>query len=174
MPRVSSRENKNIYQLLREKQKWSRDKASEELEGIQSDRIERIESGKSTAHPDEVVIMADKYRAPELLNYYCAHECEIGKRSVPEVKMKDLAQIILEMLASLNTAKKRQERLIEITADGQIEADEIDDFLDIQDELEKMSLTVESLKLWSKKMLADGRIDMAAYEEALEKREKQL
>lgn len=173
MPRVSSRENKNIYQLLREKQKWSRDKASEELEGIQSDRIERIESGKSTAHPDEVVIMADKYRAPELLNYYCAHECEIGKQSVPEVKMKDLAQIILEMLASLNTAKKRQERLIEITADGQIEADEIDDFLDIQDELEKMSLTVESLKLWSKKMLADGRIDMTAYEEALEKREKQ-
>ena len=126
MARMSTKENKNIYQQLREAQKWSREKASEEMEGIQADRIERIESGKSTAHPDEVVIMAEKYKAPQLCNYYCANECEIGKQYVPEVKMKDLTQIVLEMLSSLNTAKKKQERLIEITADGQIEKDEVD------------------------------------------------
>ena len=163
MARMSTKENKNIYQQLREAQKWSREKASEEMEGIQADRIERIESGKSTAHPDEVVIMAEKYKAPQLCNYFCANECEIGKQYVPEVKMKDLTQIVLEMLSSLNTAKKKQERLIEITADGQIEKDEVEDFIDIQDELEKMSLTVESLRLWSEKMLAEGKIDMDAY-----------
>lgn len=158
MARMSTKENKNIYQQLREAQKWSREKASEEMEGIQADRIERIESGKSTAHPDEVVIMAEKYKAPQLCNYFCANECEIGKQYVPEVKMKDLTQIVLEMLSSLNTAKKKQERLIEITADGQIEKDEVEDFIDIQDELEKMSLTVESLRLWSEKD-ACGRQD---------------
>lgn len=166
MARMSTKENKNIYQQLREAQKWSREKASEEMEGIQADRIERIESGKSTAHPDEVVIMAEKYKAPQLCNYFCANECEIGKQYVPEVKMKDLTQIVLEMLSSLNTAKKKQERLIEITADGQIEKDEVEDFIDIQDELEKMSLTVESLRLWSEKMLAEGKIDMDAYKQA--------
>lgn len=171
MARMSTKENKNIYQQLREAQKWSREKASEEMEGIQADRIERIESGKSTAHPDEVVIMAEKYKAPHLCNYYCANECEIGKQYVPEVKMKDLTQIVLEMLSSLNTAKKKQERLIEITADGQIEKDEVEDFIDIQDELEKMSLTVESLRLWSEKMLAEGKIDMDAYKQAKAGRE---
>ena len=171
MARMSTKENKNIYQQLREAQKWSREKASEEMEGIQADRIERIESGKSTAHPDEVVIMAEKYKAPQLCNYYCANECEIGKPYVPEVKMKDLTQIVLEMLSSLNTAKKKQERLIEITADGQIEKDEVEDFIDIQDELEKMSLTVESLRLWSEKMLAEGKIDMDAYKQAKAGRE---
>lgn len=100
MARMSTKENKNIYQQHREAQKWSREKASEEMEGIQADRIERIESGKSTAHPDEVVIMAEKYKAPHLCNYYCANECEIGKQYVPEVKMKDLTQIVLEMLSS--------------------------------------------------------------------------
>ncbi len=171
MARMSTKENKNIYQQLREAQKWSREKASEEMEGIQADRIERIESGKSTAHPDEIVIMAEKYKAPHLCNYYCANECEIGKQYVPEVKMKDLTQIVLEMLSSLNTAKKKQERLIEITADGQIEKDEVEDFIDIQDELEKMSLTVESLRLWSEKMLAEGKIDMDAYKQAKAGRE---
>ena len=172
MARSSTKENKNIYQQLREEQKWSRDKASEELGSIPPERIERIESGKYTAHPDEVVLMAKKYKAPQLCNYYCSKECEIGKQYVPEIKIKDLSQIVLEMLASLNSAKKRQERLIEITADGIIENDEVSDFVDIQDDLEKMSLTVESLRLWSQKMIADGKIDLEAYEEAKARKKK--
>lgn len=55
---------------------------------------------------------------PQLCNYYCAKECEIGRQHIPEIKMKDLAQIVLEMLSSSNSAKRRQERLIEITTAG--------------------------------------------------------
>lgn len=86
--------------------------------------------------------------------------------------MKDLTQIVLEMLSSLNSAKKRQERLIDITADGIIENDEVEDFIDIQDDLETMSLTVEALRLWSEKMLADGKIDMEAYQAAKDRKLK--
>ena len=68
------------------------------------------------------------------------------------------------MLASLNSVKKRQERLIEITVDGRIEANEVEDFIEIQEELEKVSITVEALQLWSEQKLASGEIDMAAYE----------
>ena len=173
MARASTKENKSIYQQLREAQQWSRERASEELESIPPERIERIESGKYTAHPDEVVLMAKKYKAPQLCNYYCAKECEIGRQHVPEIKMKDLAQIFLEMLSSLNSAKKRQERLIEITADGIIENDEVNDFIDIQEDLEKISLTVEALRLWSEKMLADGKIDLEAYREARQSKQNQ-
>ena len=37
------------------------------------------------------------------------------------------------------------------------------DFLRIQRELEQISRTVEALQLWAEKMMADGRIDRAAY-----------
>ena len=163
MARASAKENKTVYQLRREELGLSREKASELLETIPPERIERIESGKFTAHPDEIILMADRYHAPHLCNYYCANECEIGKQYVPEVKIKDLSQIVLEMLASLNSVKKRQERLIEITADGLIEAEEIEDFIQIQEELEKISITVETLQLWSEQKLASGEIDMTAY-----------
>ena len=163
MARSSTKENKTIYQTRREELGLSREKASELLEVIPPERIERIESGKFTAHPDEVIVMAEQYQLPHLCNYYCANECEIGKQYVPEVKIKDLSQIVLEMLASLNTVKKRQERLIEITADGRIEKDEVEDFIRIQEELERISITVETLQLWSEQKIASGEIDMEAY-----------
>ena len=149
MPRLSTKENKTVYQLQREELGLSREKAGELLGSITPERIERIESGKYTAHPDEVILMAEKYQAPELCNYYCSNECEIGRQYVPQIKIKDLAQIVLEMLASLNSIEKRRERLIEITSDGVIQEDELRDFRAIQDELEKISITVETLQLWT-------------------------
>ena len=77
--------------------------------------------------------------------------------------MKELSQIVLEMLSSLNSVRKKQERLIEITADGEITNDEVEDFVNIQKELERISLTVETLQLWSERMLATGVIDIDAY-----------
>ena len=82
---------------------------------------------------------------------------------VPEIEMKELSAIVLEMLASLNCVNREKERLIEITADGKIEGDEIDDFIRIQEELEKISITVETLQLWAEKMLVNGIIDPDAY-----------
>ncbi len=163
MARISTKANKTIYQIRREELGLSREKASELLDTIPPERIERIESGKYTAHPDEVVLMSEKYKAPHLCNYYCANECEIGKQYVPEIKIKDLSQIVLEMLTSLNSAKKRQDRLIEITADGLIEKGEVEEFVLIQEELEKISITVETLQLWFEQKLASGEIDMDAY-----------
>ena len=112
--------------------------------------------------------MASAYKEPQLCNYYCANECPIGMKYVPEIKIKDLSQVVLEMLASLNTMKKSQERLIEITADGKIEDDELEDFVHIQKELERISITVESLQLWTEKMIADGKIDLKQYKELVE------
>ncbi|MBR2482028.1 MAG: XRE family transcriptional regulator, partial [Oscillospiraceae bacterium] len=95
--------------------------------------------------------------------YYCANQCPIGQQYVPEIKVKDLSQIVLEMLASLNSMNKQRERLIEITVDGTISGDEIRDFVAIQEELERISIAVETLQLWSERMLATGAIDEVQY-----------
>ena len=171
MARVSTKENKNIYQLTREGLKLTRETAAELLETIPPERIEKIENERSLPHPDEVLVMAEKYKKPDLCNYYCVNQCPIGQEYVPEIKIKDLSQIVLEMLASLNAMNKRKDRLIEITADGAITADELEDFVFIQVELERVSITVETLQLWAEKMLATGVIDAARYE-ACRNREK--
>ena len=163
MARTSTKENKNIYHKTRETLQLSREAASELLETITPERIEKIENERSLPHPDEVLVMADKYKQPNLCNYYCANQCPIGQQYVPEVKIKDLSQIVLEMLASLNALNKQRERLIEITVDGTISGDEIKDFIFIQEELERISIAVETLQLWSEKMLATGMIDESRY-----------
>ena len=63
--------------------------------------------------------------------------------------------------------KKRQDRLIEITADGIIQEEEIKDFVFIQNELEKISITVETLQLWVEEMLAEDKIDKEIYEKLM-------
>ena len=163
MGRSSTRENKTSYQLAREELGLTREKASELLETIAPERIEKIESERSLPRPDEVLIMAEKYKTPSLCNYFCARQCPIGQQYVPEIRSSELSDIVLKMLASLNAMDRKKERLIEIAADGTISKDEIDDFVRIQKELECISVTVETLQLWVEKMLANGRIDTEAY-----------
>ena len=163
MGKKSTKENKKPYQLRREELGLSRDQASELLESIQPERILRIENEVSLPQPEEVLIMADKYKMPDLCNYYCSNECPIGQQYVPEIKIEDLSKIVLKMVASLNSVSKEKDRLIEITADGKITDDELEDFIHIQEELERISITVETLQLWCEKMLDHGVIDVERY-----------
>ena len=164
MARKSTKENKNIYQRTREALDLTREEASDLLVTMSPERIEKIESERSMPHPDEVLLMSDQYKHPSLCNYYCANQCPIGQQYVPEIKVKDLSQIVLETIASLNAMQRQKERLIEITVDGHISGDELADFVAIQEQLEKISVAVETLQLWCERMLATGAIDPEAYQ----------
>lgn len=159
MGRKSVKENKNIYQISREQINLSRDTASEKLGFISSDRIEKIENEKTLPHPEEVLAMADVYKNPSLCNYFCSNECPIGMEYVPEVKTRELSKITLEVLATLNKLSRSKERLIEITVDGTLSEDEVPDFLQIKQELEKMALAIDALNLWLDHTIAEGKID---------------
>jgi len=164
MARKSTKENKTLYQKVRENLGLTREEASERLEALSAERIEKIENERSLPHPDEVLLMSDKYKQPTLCNYYCANLCPIGAQYVPEIKIKDLSQIVLETIASLNTMQKKKDRLIEITVDGHISGDELADFVHIQEELEKISVAVETLQLWCERMVDTGAIDQKQYQ----------
>ena len=163
MGKKSIKADKNRYHLAREEQGLTREEAAEVLSVLTADRIEKIENERIEPQPFDVLAMAQGYKKPSLCNYYCSHQCPIGKEYVPEVQIKELSAIVIEMLASLNSVNKTKERLIEIAADGIISSDEIDDFIHIQNELERISITVETLQLWAEKMLANGIIDAKAY-----------
>ena len=171
MGKKSIKENKNIYQISREAQNLTREKAADLMEFISDDRIEKIESEKSYPHPDEIVAMAKAYKNPSLCNYYCANECPIGEATrVPQLQLKELSTIVLEILNSLDRMDDEKSKFINIAVDGKITSDEIRDFAKIRRELDKISVAVSSLKLWINQTIADGKIDL----ELLQKAEQEL
>ena len=82
MGKRSVKENKNIWQESRENKNLSREAASELLRYVSADRIEKIESGRSAPHPDEVLLMEQGYGNAE-----CAKDKRIytGRPGEPPV-----------------------------------------------------------------------------------------
>ncbi|OCN05936.1 hypothetical protein A4S06_06865 [Erysipelotrichaceae bacterium MTC7] len=155
MGQRSIKDNKNYYFQSREKANLTREVAADAL-GISKSRLEKIEYDKSLPYPEEAKAMATCYKNPSLCNYYCSHDCAIGKDQVPEIKEKALSQISLEMLSTLNELSNNKERFINIVADEVISHDEIEDFNAIKENLHKMSLIVDSLNLWLEKTSIDN------------------
>ncbi len=165
MGRASVKENKSIYQLIREELKLTREKASEMTGFMSPEHIEKIENGKINVQPDDVMALAECYKAPKLCNYYCSNECPIGEKYIPEVQVKDLAQIAIETLNSLNRINREKDRLLEIIEDGKVTDDEISDFVSIKKTFDKISLSVNTLQLWVDQAIADGNLDRSIFDD---------
>lgn len=159
MGKKSVRENKNIYQQYREALELTREKASEQMAYVSPDRIEKIESGKSAPHPDEILAMAACYQAPTLCNYYCTHECPIGQEHVQEIQEKNLSQIVLEVITSVNALNRAKDRFVEIAVNGRVDDDQYQDFAAIREQLRQISQSVSSLQLWVEKEISEGKLD---------------
>lgn len=148
MGKRSVRENKNIYQLAREAAGLTREAAAEKMIYVTDDRIEKIESGRSLPHPDEIMVMAECYRMPKLLNLYCTSACPIGSKTQQVIPEDDLGHIVLALLNDLNHLENKKDRLIEIASDGIVHDDETEDFEKIRHLLETIALRADMLNLW--------------------------
>ena len=159
MGKRSTKENKNVYQLSRESLGLTREAASEELVFLSPERIEKIESGRSAPHPDEVLAMESAYRNPELSNWFCTHECPIGMKYEQQVSLQSLAQVTVETLAALNAMEQEKNRLIEISVDGRIDALESRDFERITEKLRAMDRSIRSMQLWMEHARQTGKME---------------
>jgi len=163
MGRKSVRENKSAYQVARENAGFTIEKASDNMGGVTSDRIAKLENGTVCVQPEDVMAMSECYKAPELCNYYCTHECAIGKEKIEEIAKKQFSQIAIETLNSLNRLTKQKDRFLEIVEDGAVEPSEYDDFLLIKTTLDKMAASINSLQLWVDGQIANGKIDKKTF-----------
>lgn len=161
MGKKSIKEDKNIYQLCREDLEYTRAEASEKLEYISASRLEKIENEKTgiKPYPEEVLRMSEVYKRPDLCNYYCTHECEIGAKYVPEVTDKSLPEIVLELISLLNKLNDEKNELIDITVDSEIDDSELRRFVELEYNISKMATTIEHLKYWVSKSITTGEID---------------
>ncbi len=129
----------------------SREGAAEEL-GIDRTRLARIELGSTVPYQEEVLLMADMYRAPELRGKYCSEMCPLGK-NMPKITDKDLDRLSLEALSSFRKINEAKELLLDITADGIIEEGEKEDLKKIVETLDELNEITSNLKVWIEKNL---------------------
>ncbi|MCH4154344.1 MAG: helix-turn-helix domain-containing protein [Saccharofermentans sp.] len=170
MGRQSTKENKNIYFLCREDAGLTREAAAGLMPGMGPDRIEKIESEKCVPRPEDILLMADAYKRPELLNMYCSGACPIGRRTVIPINPRDLSQIALSMLKSLNELDERKNRLIDIAIDNRIDDGELPEFVAIKDALADIAVTSNTMQLWVDTMIANKKISEEEMDQVRRKR----
>ncbi|MBP3884615.1 MAG: hypothetical protein J6D54_06735, partial [Olsenella sp.] len=81
--------------------------------------------------------------------------CAIGRKYVPAVDAGELSRIVLQMEASLNSFLSKRSTLVEIASDGEVSPSELGDLKDIQADLERLSVAIEALQLWTEKLEAE-------------------
>ncbi len=125
--------------------------------GIDRTRLARIELGMISLYPEEVVMMADAYNAPEIMNHYCTNECPIGKRMVPPAELRQLDRMTINILNAVNGISDIGKAILAIDADGQVTPDEVPQLQKILQAMQKVSSVSSELQIWMEKYVAkDG------------------
>lgn len=156
MTRIAASTAANRYYLARmEAAKMndrlsSREGASEET-GIDRKRLQRIEIGTLNPYPEEVMLMADAYHAPEMMNFYCTSACPIGQKIVPKAELRELDRLTVKFLNALERIKGADKSLLAIAADGKLTPDEIPAMEELLEAIKAISAVGYELEIFKEK-----------------------
>lgn len=124
-----------------------------EVTGIDRNRIAYTELGTICPYPEEVLIYADAYNAPEIINHFCSRLCPIGKETVDSVNTGTLEATSMKLLASTKCITEIREDLIDIAEDGVIDEKERDRMNEILEQLRKAANDIKALEIVYQKLL---------------------
>lgn len=164
MPKKATKAASNVFYKARMSAASYNDKlasreGASELTGIDRNRIAYTELGTLCPYPEEVLVYADAYNAPELLNHFCSTLCPIGRETVDSISAGSLEQASLKLLASTRSIAAIREQLIEIAEDGVIDEDEKGQMNLILESLKQASNDIRALEIVYQKMTKGGRTD---------------
>lgn len=119
----------NVYYLARIRAAAYNDQlnsreAAAEVVCIERTRLANIELGNLNPHPEEVNLMASTYNAPDLINYYCAHQCPVGCGRIDALNPRNLESAALKIERLTRNIDAIAQDISDIAEDGQITADE--------------------------------------------------
>lgn len=138
---------------------YSREGAAEML-GMSVSSVADAELGTTKCMPvDKAVLMADLYKAPQLLNYYCLHECPIGCRLSISDQVQDIDRVTVKLLKNLRVQDLEgiKDKLVDIAEDGVISDEEKPQVQKVLDYLESLAKTVSELKITCEIAMNGGR-----------------
>lgn len=158
MPKKATKAADNVlYQARMEAAKWN-DKLSSregaaEVTGLDRTRIAYMELGTVTPYPEEILVLADAYNAPELMNYFCSRLCPLGRKTVEPLELKRLEAATLQLLASVRDLPDLADDLVDITEDGVIDEGEKAEMENILRGLREAAQKIHTLELIYQKRL---------------------
>lgn len=158
MPKKATKAAENVlYKARMEAAKWndkfsSREGAAE-ITGLDRTRIAYMELGTIVPYPEEIVVLAEYYNAPELANFYCSHLCPLGKQTVEPLELTELASVTLQLLAAVRDLPNVTDDLVDIAEDGVIDESEQAQMEVILEKLRKASKKIQTLELIYQKKL---------------------
>ncbi len=126
----------------------SREGAAEQL-GMSVSAIAEAELGMTKCMPaDKAVLMADLYNDPNLLNYFCLHECPIGRRQSISDEEVDIDRATLKLLKRLRLDQLEgvKDRLVDIAEDGVISEEEKTDMAEVMAYLDGLAKTINEIR----------------------------
>lgn len=162
MPNVGSVTASNRYYLARVEAAKGNDRLSSqegaaEALGISEKRLKQIERELTIPYPEEIIMMAAEYGAPELLNHFCSGECPIGKQCTPKAECHQLDRMAIRILSSLEGMKGLGEEMIRIAADGKVTPDEVPELRRILEAFHQAAKTAAELQIWMAKYVKEGQ-----------------
>lgn len=157
--------NENIYFRCRKEAAKYNDKlnsreSAAELLGVSVSSLADYELGNTKVVPvDKVVLMADLYNAPQLLNSYCASECPIGCRReiATEIQSLERTTCCLADLLSGGKLQKYMDQLTHIAIDGKVNENEKDTMNEIVAYMSHLKVLLEELMLFDEKRRGGDR-----------------
>lgn len=129
MPKMATKAADNVFYKARiAAASWndrlgSREGAAE-VTGIDRTRLANIELGTINPHPEEVLMLADTYNAPELQNHFCSHLCPLGIGTISPIELEELERVTLQLISAMKSLPEVKDGIIDIAADGVIDAEE--------------------------------------------------
>ena len=121
-----------------------------ELLGMSVSSVADAELDLSKCMPvDKAVLMADLYKAPHLLNYYCLNECPIGCRHCISDEVNDIERVTLKLLKILdeNRIAEIKRKLIAVAEDGMVCEKDAPHLEETLGYLKELSKAVSELKI---------------------------
>ncbi len=161
MARGAPKAAENVwYQARMNAAKWNEKLLSRagaaEAANMSEDSIKNTELNLEKCMPvDKAVILADLYNSPNLLNYYCLHECPIGRDRPLSDQLPSIEKVTVNLLKALRLEDldEVKDTLLDIAEDGRISVEEIPELEGVVEYLEHISRTVSELRSLTQKSL---------------------
>ena len=172
MGRVATKASSNVWYQARMNASRYNDKLASregaaELLGMSVSAVSDAELGISKIMPvDKAVLMADVYNAPQLLNYYCTHECPIGKGRplADELDTIERATIGLILAMDTDTLADTKMKLMEIAEDGRVSGDEVGKLEDVMEYLNKLAKRISAITIIAETVMRNERANLGRAE----------
>ncbi len=135
----------------------SREGAAEML-GMSVSAVADAELGLTKFMPvEKAVLMADLYHEPQLLNYFCLHECPIGCRHCISDEVNSIERMAVKLVKGLRTddVEKVKDAILDIAEDGKVTEDEKKAFKDVLGYLENLGKLISELKIIGDKLIEE-------------------